>query len=139
PVLAFGFRAELGERIVDTGAEVLVRDIAAAVAHQPPLPGQEPLARQPVQSRQHHPLGEVTGRPEKDKNHRLHCWIRLLRHGRHAPKLRVRPGPARPFIPAEPSPAGSGSTATPTRSSSAPATGSPSSPARPGPSPRELP
>jgi len=30
---------EFGERVVDVGAEPLVRYIAAAVAHQPPLPG----------------------------------------------------------------------------------------------------
>jgi len=39
PVRALGLGAEVGERIVDAGAEVLVRDLAAAVAHQQPLPG----------------------------------------------------------------------------------------------------
>ena len=33
---------------MDMGAEVPVRDLAAGVLHQQPLPGQQPLARQPV-------------------------------------------------------------------------------------------
>ena len=46
-------RAELGERVVDVTAEVLVRDIAAAVAHEPPLPRQQAL------------LGQLVGRQDQ--------------------------------------------------------------------------
>src|SRR6266700_5731806 len=74
-------------------AEVHVRDVAAAVAYQQPLPGQESLARQPVESGQHHALGQVAGRPEEDEERRPCRGIRLLRHGRHASKLRACPGP----------------------------------------------
>ena len=66
PVLALGRGAELGERIMDMGAEIFVRDVAATVTHQQPPRGQEP--RTPAgRSRQHHALGQVTGRPEENE------------------------------------------------------------------------
>jgi hypothetical protein len=63
-------RAELGEHVVDVGAEVLVRDVAAAVADQQPLLGQQALEREPVERRQHHALGQVAGRAEQDEDRR---------------------------------------------------------------------
>ena len=70
PGLLVRLRAELGERVVDVTAEVLVRDIAAAVAHEPPLPRQQAVQGQPVEGRQDQALGQVAGRAEQDENRR---------------------------------------------------------------------
>jgi hypothetical protein len=71
PCLRFRLRAELGERVMDVGAEVFVPDVAAAVAHEPPLPGQQALQGQLVERRKHHPLGQVARRAEQDEYRRL--------------------------------------------------------------------
>ena len=71
PVGLLRLRAELLERVADVRAEVLVRDVAAAVADQPPLLGQQALEGQPVERGEHHPLGQVAGRPEQDEDRRL--------------------------------------------------------------------
>src|ERR1019366_5424860 len=67
-------RAERGEHIVDVRTEVLVRDVATAVADQPPLPGQQPLQSEPVERWQHHPLGQVARRAEQDEDRRAWAW-----------------------------------------------------------------
>ena len=70
PLLLPRLGAGLGEHIVDMGTEALVRDVAAAIAHQQPLPGQQPLAREPEERGQHPPPGQVPGRPGKHEHHR---------------------------------------------------------------------
>ena len=52
------------------GTEALMRDVAAAIAHQQPLQGQQPLAREPEERGQDQPPGQVPGRPEKHEHHR---------------------------------------------------------------------
>jgi hypothetical protein len=54
----------LGEHVVDVLAEVLVRYVAAPVADQQPLLGQQAFEGELVEGRQHHPLGQIAGRAE---------------------------------------------------------------------------
>jgi hypothetical protein len=61
-------RSELGEHVVHVAAEVLVRDVAAAVTDQQPVLRQQTLDGEGVEGRQHHPLGQVTRRAEQDEN-----------------------------------------------------------------------
>ena len=63
-------RAELGEHVADVTAEVLVRDVAAAVAHEQPLPRQQAVRGQLVEGRQDQALGQVAGRAEQDEDRR---------------------------------------------------------------------
>jgi hypothetical protein len=74
---------ELGERVTHVLAEVLVRDVAAAIADQQPLLRQQALLGEPVEGRQDQPLGQVAGRAEQDKDRRPQFGVALLR-GWHA-------------------------------------------------------
>ncbi len=88
PRLRLGTR--FGERVADTGTEILVRHVTAAVPHQQPLRRQQPFARQPVERGEHHSPGQVSGRPEKDEGRRP--WttgsLGMLRRCGHEPTLR---------------------------------------------------
>ena len=79
PAPRFRLGAGFGNRIAHAGTEVLVRNVAAAVADQQPLLRQQALLGEPVESRQDEALGQVAGRPEQDEDRRpqlrmaLHC------------------------------------------------------------------
>jgi len=92
PARRLRLRAEFGERVVDMGTELRVRDVAATVAHEQPLVRQQPFGGEPVERGQHQPLCQVSGRPEKHERHRLLivgclapsravCHVWLLSHG----------------------------------------------------------
>jgi hypothetical protein len=70
--------AEFCERVVHMSTEVLMGDMAAAVADKQPLPGHESLAREPVEGGQHQPLGQVPSRPEKHEHNRSRIAGRLI-------------------------------------------------------------
>ena len=70
PVLALRLGAELGEDIVHVAAEVLVGDVATAVADQDELAGQQLLQEERVERGDDHPLGQVTGSTEQDDDDR---------------------------------------------------------------------
>ena len=77
PLLLGRLLGELGERVPHVLAEVLVRDVAAAVADQQPLLRQQALLGEPVESRQDQALGQVSGRPEQDEDRRPQLRIAL--------------------------------------------------------------
>ena len=59
--------AELGERVVDVTAEVFVRHVAAAVAHEPPLPRQQAVLGQLVEAGRTIRLARSPVAPNKTK------------------------------------------------------------------------
>ena len=67
PCVRIRLRPELGQYVVYVLAEVLVRDITAAVAHKEPFGGQQAVHGELVERRQDQPLCQVTGRAKQDK------------------------------------------------------------------------
>jgi hypothetical protein len=106
PLLLGRLRVEFGEGVAHPGTEVLVRHVAAAVPDQPPLLRHKTLACQPVERGEHHSLGEVSGRSEKDEDRRprIADGLVMLRHGAHETTLRGWSHPAKARVPAEASP-----------------------------------
>ena len=70
-----GLRPELGERVVHVGGELVVRDVAATVADQPPVVGEQAGDRQLVEGRQHHALGEIARRAVEDEQGRSRTGV----------------------------------------------------------------
>src|SRR5215475_15967185 len=97
PLLLFHRRAELDQHLMDMGTECLIRHIAAAVADQHPLPGQQSFGSKPVERRQNHPLGKVTGRAEQDEHRRAQIMAGLasptLGHQTMSPTLTCSTAP----------------------------------------------
>jgi hypothetical protein len=91
PRTLVGMRAEPGQHVVDMTLEILVRDVAAAVADEPPVLRQQTPLRKTEEGRQHHPLGQVSGRAEQHEDDRSRLLARRrpsrMRHANH-PKAR---------------------------------------------------
>jgi hypothetical protein len=68
PLPVLGRETEFDERLAHTGAEVPMRDIAAAGAHQLPLPRQQVPLSQLEEGRQHHSPGEITAATEQHED-----------------------------------------------------------------------
>jgi hypothetical protein len=80
PRALIGLRAELGQRVVHAGPEVVVAHVATAVADQPPIVRQQLLLRQAEQRREHHPASEIAGSAVEHENGGVGHAAKL-RHG----------------------------------------------------------
>src|SRR5580692_2562244 len=71
-------------------AEVLMRDVATAVAYQPPLLGEQPFRGETVERGQHQPLSQVASgaKEHEDRRTRMGTGVGRTLRSRHAPNLR---------------------------------------------------
>jgi len=102
PGAVLGLRTELGEHVVHVALEVLVADVAAAVADQQPPVGQQVVLGEGEERRQHHPLGQVTRCPEQHEHGG--CWLRAVGHGFLSERAAGTAGAPRCCCPAAPTP-----------------------------------